>query len=169
MLVGYLLPLLAILAAAPAARPPPASNRCILDWSLPACALHPGECLQRHERVCLLPAAWSRLSVRYRETAAELAGWPEHCRQLREIDRALCGDLVTAAETEGDRKVGIALDAAKKASGSPLWARFATAALAGVGVAGAVWCALGDAPGDWPCWAGGGAGVAAMGIALFGW
>ena len=145
------------------------ANRCILDWGLPACSLHPGECLQRTERVCLLPAAWARISTRYREMAAELEDWPEHCQRLRDADRRLCDDLVSAADAECDAKVEATLEAAKKATTPPLWPRVSTAVLAGVAVAGAVWCALDDQPGSWPCWVGGGAGVSAVGIAVFGW
>ncbi len=148
---------------------PSSSNRCILDWGLPACALHPGECLQFRERVCLLPESWGKLSTRYRELQAEVGSWPQHCTNLRDADKVLCDKRIEAADVECTERNEAVLEAMQRAARSPLWPKLTTLGLAVLGATGAIWCALDEQPGDWPCWVGAGAGISAGMVAVFAW
>jgi hypothetical protein len=119
-------------------------------------------------RVGFLPGAWADVSTEIKRLKKDLDDWPAHCDRLQAAERDRCKALVNACDEECEARVKAAVDAMAKTRKPKLWPRLVTAGLAALAVAGSVWCAVEEEPGNWPCWTAGAAAAGAVGV-TFAW
>lgn len=154
--------------AAPDSEPAPAAPiRCAIDPTQAICPLMRGDIVQHAAgRIGFTPAAWSKISAELKRLRADLEDWPGHCDRLRDNDREACEKKIAAADEECDDKIAATAEAIEKAcpEGPPLWKKLVGVGLGALAAAGAVWCALDDQPGNWPCWFGAGSALGTVGV-----
>ncbi len=156
--------------AADANQPAPKRNgRCRTNPQAPVCSLLQGDIvINPAGRVAFLPDAWADVSAEVRRLKKDLADWPSHCDRLTTAERDRCQRLVTACDDECIARIEGLAKAFERSSKPRLWPRIVTASLTVVASASAIWCALDDQPGNWPCWAAGAAAAGAAGF-IFVW